>query len=219
MVRKNYRKNYRRNGKPNYWKKARSAIALAQSAYNTAHAVKRLINVEFKYMDTYDEEAIDTTGHIECLNLIAEGDDYINRNGRSVRATQLDFRGFIEFNTDASAEDYQHGTVLIVRDNQQNGTAPTIAELFTTSAWQDFTTPRHWDRFTVMYAKRFCVSSASPVQKVKKHWKLNHKIEFIGTDATNTSMGAGSMYLVLLGDGTTYPPLLNFHARLRFIDN
>jgi hypothetical protein len=83
--------------------------------------LKSVVNVEYKSLDTSLVKNPDNvTGTVDNLCLIAQGDDYNNRNGRSIRLKSLQIKGTIESGT-TSANVVR---VLIVKTLENQSAAP-----------------------------------------------------------------------------------------------
>lgn len=229
-----FQRKYKKTYKPksNYRKKKSFSgggyMNIAKQALRTANFVANLVNVEHKYKDTsISALAVFNAGWgIDALNLIAEGDDMTDRNGRSIKATDLDLRMQIELNTGLANCIIR---VMLIRDNANAGAAPTMTDIIAGAAGSDqivnqfrnvLTGATH--RYDILMDKRIAIDAAKSSQaSLVKHFKLDSHIRYIGTTAALTSNGNGSLYLAYISTGGVAADgvLLTHNTRLKFIDN
>ena len=92
-----------------------------------AYGVKRLLNVEYKSKLSTTTIASGTTAIVTNLTAIAQGDDFLNRQGRKIRLQSVSMKGV--FTASASAT-ITFGRVIIFRDNNGSTTKPVLTDLF-----------------------------------------------------------------------------------------
>lgn len=203
---------------PSAWSSAKN---LAWKGYKLAKYVKSLVNVEKKFIDTTSTVATSTTPTIAPLTLVAEGDDYNQRNGRSIKLKSLQCRYYL--NANASATQSYMVRVLIFIDKDSRGSAPTSSELLQDNT--NFNSPinlNNGKRFVVLYDK---ISDISPTNtddslKWKSYFKqLAMHTSFMGTGATQGDADTNHIYLCYFSTGGAYPPGFSYYFRTRFIDN
>lgn len=209
-----------RRGKRSWFGRAGKALALAGSALAVARGVKSLMNIEYKVHERDVATTASTTaGSVVGLSLIAEGDDNTDRNGRSVRAKSLDIHCSFKHNVSGVAGP-QWIRFVIFMDMHGDGTTPDITDVFTSTDLEAFRNLDNTDRYKVLMDKNYVVSSwTAGGFTMKKHFRLNNKLEFIGTGDTVADAGAGSIWAIFLGDQAAYGPYYTFASRLRYIDN
>lgn len=190
--------------------------SLASKAYKTAMYLKGLINVEKKFFDTNNTATdVINTGVIEQLTNIAEGSDYNNRTGRSVKATSNWIQ--LEFRQHASATQ-THLRYLIVIDKENQGTTPAVTDVLKSANVYSPMNIDNGSRFKVLLDKRFSFDSAGTTICQRKHFKkLFHHIKWKGTNGTDE--GEGQLYIVLVSNEATNKPGFSYTNRVRFIDN
>jgi len=171
---------------------------------------------ELKYIDTYISELfLDGAAPVVPLNLVAEGDDNTNRNGRLINCISLEVRGTITSTTGGSTgvEDNVVRCVL-VWDNAPNGAAlVTAADIFTVISPSIVPTSESLplvdrsSRFSILsddsIALGFVVSGAvsSPTSAAyHKYIRLNAATKFSGTGALITAIQNGAVYMVFMSD-------------------
>lgn len=128
----------------------------AKKALALAMRIKSQLNVEYKHIDVADLSlsAVDT-GTVTSLTPIAEGDDNTNREGRSIRAKSIQLKALIESNTTANTT--QTVRIIIFKDNQNQGSTPSMADVLKASTTLPIVELRETDeeqgRFKVYYDK------------------------------------------------------------------
>lgn len=233
--RSNYgRRRYRRSNRK-YSKSKSRALArpksglerVAQSVGNLWKGYKRiksLINVEWKKHDAAATGvSITENPLIIPLTLIAEGDDYDSRDGKSILAKSLTMNCVITHN--ASGNDEQVIRFVVIRDNDSREAAPTAADIV--QSWNSLYIvdgSKHMKRFQIIADDEFRVgATASPYASIyhyKKYFKLNHHITFDDTTAAQDAAQLGHLYLIHCGSqASTDYPQLDYTIRTRFIDN
>jgi len=184
---------------------------------------------EYKYSDiaaaTY---AGDTTGTVTCLNLIAEGDDDINRDGRQAFIVSAQIRGRVAPVDDTTLA--QLVRVLLVWDNAARGALPTVADILTASTSQSFTLVDNTQRFSVLRDWHYVLGAVnntatqafagSPtVHCINEYVKIGQTAQYNGTAAAITSIQNGSLLMVTIGDvATASAATVSVATRVRFLD-
>jgi len=145
---------------------------------------------------------IDATGTITLLNGIAEGDDFTNRNGRSVRLLSLQLRGFATATIATGLA--QLGRVILFWDNATIGVIPAISDVLstTTSSYSPYNMV-NVNRFTILYDHQFALDSNSTTfsraEEISANIKLNAVTRFINTGGTITGIQSGGLFMITLG--------------------
>lgn len=190
---------------------------IGSKIYRDVQHLKALINVEFKHKDTAQSAAITTTGSIARISNIGQGDDFEDRQGRSIKVVSLAVNWQAEMSTAAT------GTLvrfMIVADMSADGVDPTLAEILDTVVVRSHMDLNNSRRFKVLYNKLIALSDNGASNKVfSKFLTLNHHVKYRGTDDTEGSAAEGNMYVLRLSDEATNTPTVGFNLRLRFIDN
>lgn len=225
-----YRRRNRR-GRRYIGKSAKSGtnwMGLASKAYKTAKFVAGIVNAEKKYVDTpYNNIQVDNSAYVlNCLNLIGEGDDEINRNGRSIKAAFMNIR-FIAYLQASAASGVIR--MALIRDNANTGSNPAMSDIFQTYTG-DLATIDYRNilsgsatRYDILWDKMFTLdSNKNQRQVIQKYIKLDKHIHFIGTGATVASCGNGSYFLAMISTGVTASTTniaVTGNVRLRYFDN
>ncbi len=185
--------------------------------------LKGLINVEFKKVDTFREIPITIVApQIGLLNGMAIGDDFTNREGRSVRIKSLQIALTLFLNP-LSTQTFVR--CILVLDTQPNGIIMLIDELL-----NDATVNLGSTNFrNLNFRKRFVILKdevvtlqASGQRSVHLEWYK--KLNIIETFDDSSTGGIGdittnALYLVLFSGETTDGVQNSCRTRVRFIDN
>lgn len=221
--RRTYRRyGAKRTGKSSNWGQ------MARTALRTAKFVAGLINVEKKFIDTAISTSIDNTSYrIFPLNIVAQGDDENQRNGRSILAKNLSIRGRLELS--GSAVDFNTCRMVLVRDKANPGATVNMSDIYDTivgnnapHAFRNLLTGAA-QRYDILWDKRITLDKDSKARTViEKYIKLNNHIHYVGTGGTVADVGNGSLFLCVISTGTVAGDsfmTLAATARLRYIDN
>lgn len=207
--------------KPNRRPKRKSDyLGTAAKALSVALAVKKLVNVEYKSLNTAPPTDPNTTPVLTNLTAIVQGDDFNNRNGRKIRAKYINYRGFVTQHPTATNTGLR---MMIIRDNNGNTTQPVITDLFASaSLFNNNKTktgdPQSNSRFSILYDK-YIAFSDSGMTSTHFNWSMNldHHIYFQGTSATDE--GKGHLYLITASTEATNDPVLEANVMFKWIDN
>lgn len=139
---------------------------------------------------------------INLTNSIVEGDDIYNRSGTKVKIlSQLIRFRFSAVSTNQSAR------FLLVKDNINTGTTPTVIDILPTASWQshysDVRTIQQ-NRFTILHDETLDVSiNGEAVKSVYKRFTRKYPVFYNGATAVSSSNGKGATFLVVIGSSST----------------
>lgn len=220
--RKTYRPRYKR--KNQYWYNKKYSVAeMASTALQTANAVRKLINVEFKHFDTSTSAAPTSTGSIYALSTIPQGDNSSSRDGSSLKLQSLTIHGNLRVNTTATSDQRMcQFRCIILQANAD--TAPTFTTLLDQSNNPlsmrnlDYTGDEY---FRILSDKTILLDTYHPNKHITHQINTfpQEHIEYDNTDTAGTNYKKGGIYICLLSDQATYPPTYEFESRIRFTDN
>lgn len=186
---------------------------------------------ELKFVDTaLSSLALDTTGTVTALNLIAVGDDNTSRDGRQVTIKSCQIKGFAS-PPDLTTDGPNKSRVLLVWDNAVNsGTIAAIGDILVSANANSFPLINNANRFTIMWdsswefncyqttATQAAVSTAS--KSVEYYTKINKIVQYSGTTAAIGSIQNGGLLLVTCGTAAAASAqILNGGVRVRFTDD
>lgn len=185
---------------------------------------------ELKYVDIAAATYVaDTTGTVTALNLIAVGDDNINRDGRQVTMKSVQIRGMCR-NFDASSGP-TFCRMLLVWDNAVNsGAIATVAQILSAVNSVSFPLIDNANRFTILVDRSYALGNfdTTATQSVAQgmgpfvceiYKKLNVVTQFSGTTAAIGSIQNGGLLMVTIGNSAAGAGgLFEVATRVRFTD-
>ncbi len=189
------------------------------------YALKKLINTEKKTFTRQLTGVTPATGTavVESIQEIAQGTDFNERIGRSIKAVSVQLKGQITIHASAT---FTSARYMLVQDTENRGSAITIANLLeNATAADDFFSlrsgfPAHMKRFKILCDQTVQLDQTDlPIINVECFRKLNMHIRFNGTGGTDASMGQNSIWLIMISSEATNIPTFNIQSRLRYIDN
>lgn len=220
-----YKKKYSRTGKPYYKKRrgniyARRTVNKADKALKLASYAVRSLNVEVKSkLLSETGTAIGTGGTTFNLASIAQGDTFNNRDGRSVKLTQINIKGTIALDPAAQASRVR---ILIIHKIDNSLTAPVGTDILDNTIFNSLRNLNNTDNIRVLSDKRYTLDQATNLNKA---WSFNRKLSMrqqykIGVATGGaTDLERSGLYLFAFSDQAVNFPTLTFQARTRFVDN
>lgn len=205
-----------------YYKKSKKNIGYRRAGNKALRLAKyavKMMNVEFKNVDTSFSSSVDSSGTIQNIMSISQGDSNSQRDGRSVKFVSIALKGRMEINTSAVTTNVR---VLLVRQLNMNQTLPTVLDVLQTSTINSLRNLDNTDNVKVLYDKRWNLDPNSYNQKLFSiNRKLNIRPQYaIGnTGGGLTALERNGIYLLLLTSEAANTPTIAFESRLRFIDN
>ncbi len=227
LVTRNKRRNNKKGGRPKpdaVGQYASDAWSLAKRTAVGLNAIRKLINIETKFLDTIQTSTtINQTGSMIPISEIAQGLTSQTRVGDSIRIQHIEVRGRCNVNPVAGNTLMR---VLVVRDLDGYGTAPTTSDVLEYAAAVSAPiSPEKFnkrERFSILYDEIFTLSGTTQgVATLPFSFSSTHQghIMYLGTTAAAASDGKGSMYIVSVSDETTNAPSLAFVSRIQFTDD
>lgn len=217
-----------KSGKTNkFWKNVgrnitggTAAMVLARKAIKGFWKLKKLINVEVKNFDVaVTSLSVPSAGTIVQFTGIAEGDEYNQRTGRSIKASSFLLKCDLAINASATSSAFRQ---LIFIDTMTNGAAPAVTDVLSAASYLaemniNGVQPH---RFRILSDKTFTLSNQGTQSRTfSKYHKLRHHINWYGTGGGTTNMGPGQVFVLWIGSEATNTPTLNYSARFRYVDN
>lgn len=211
--------NYRKRRQPS---KVSSYMSTAQKALSIALALKRLINVEVKSIDTIDNGfEVTTSADIRALTLVNTGVGNMNRVGDSLKghANDLRYSMFIQSGAVRSLV-----RVIVFKDNASNGVLPLASALLEFD--DNIHSPINYTntkRFIIKYDRTHVLtginSAKSNVYGRSLH-QLTHIVRYESNSANQVDAKTGHMYVLFISDQPAVTaPTIRFINRFTFIDN
>lgn len=213
--------------KKRYVKKAPGRMATygaaASQLWKDVQSIKGLINTEWKLVEASATTAPQTSGYFTLLNGIAQGDDYTQRQGRSVLLKSLEMKHYMNSNSGAVKEIIR---CICFIDREPAGVAPTVAQVLDqTSGFANYVAFRNLNfrkRFKIIQDQTTCLNEGTSNEGVFKKWyfPLNFHTIYGSTGNTISSINEGALYCLLISNyDSPNSPNVNMTFRVRFIDN
>jgi hypothetical protein len=200
-------------------KYAGTAMQTARRALKLYQTLKDVINVEVKeWPDTPlpPTTVTTTTTFFNCCK-IAEGADYTDRNGRSIKCTDFSLKGAFYYNVSATRSILR---LICFIDTGHDGATPAIGDLLLGTPLINADRspdPNDRSRYRVILDRRYAFCVATPIHFLDFSKKVKHHILFDGAAAADTAHG--TIWIAAMSDEATNGPSCELESRLRFIDN
>jgi len=186
--------------------------------------------------------ALNTTGTIQPVNLIASGSGFNNRIGRKIEMQSLHLHGFIN-QTGVASTSTDYTRICVVYDRQTNGAVPLLSDIFTNYSQSSGTSssvmsdlnPDERERFVILADFRLVLpattvggttGAADGLQatfNVNRFIKLNGASTIYKGDTSPSVIGdiaTGALYIITMGSfapaSEGYKAILSW--RLRYKD-
>jgi len=178
-------------------------------------------NSEVKKIDyTVAPAAVDYSGFVDCLTLIAEGNDWNQRDGHSIKAIALE--GRFGFTKNVAASDVMR--LIIFIDTEYNGTTPVASDVLqnTASVVAPYSAFQHDNlrRFAILYDETVAVNLDGPDIVVRNaKLKLETHVMYKGTTATAADSKEGQICYLIIGDSNANKPTFSIYTRVSYVDN
>jgi len=185
------------------------------------NAIRKLINIEEKYLDTNANVTATQAGAVQYLSGLVQGLDQVNRIGDSLRIQRLDFTGVctVGVATQASIR------ILIVRDMENQGAAISGADLLSNAGGAGAAVSLYnyinmHERFSIIYDELVTLDPLSNINTPLR-FTTTHKghIRYRDTSAAVTGAAEGSLWFMALTDVAATGPACRFSFRLTFTDD
>jgi len=215
VKRRNFRK--RRMKKRSLLSKGLTVARLAAKAYAGVRAIRKVINVERKYIDYSIAPTAIGTGYTSALlNGIAQGDTSQSRDGNSVLCQSIYMEGLMIGNAAASTNMVR---VVVLKDKQQVADTDAGQPFVSNQLWSLYNDTLVPSRYEVLHDQIYHLHISVGHQSLtfSKTIPFGQHIKFNGTTAADIQKN-GVYYYVTSYDNTNKPTVaLNF--RTHFTDN
>jgi len=185
-------------------------------------ALALLPNIEEKFFDVvaFSSTTITTTPTIANLSNIAQGNDWNNRNGNSIRLRHIRWDFMLYPNATAVLNSVR---IIVFRDMMQRGTDPAAAELLeSTTAVVNLVSPYlhyDYDRFQVLYDDVVSTGVGTVPCHKRMILGVDDHVLYQNTTGADASNWQGACYALAVGEQGTNGPQLTAYARLSFTDD
>ncbi len=185
-----------------------------------AGPLRRFLNVETKRFDTVvASSANSTAGGVACLSLIAEGGDYNNRDGRSVRACAFEAR--VDMRLDPAKALADTVRFVLFSDLENQGANPAVTDVLTAADPQSTFNADNLKRFLVfedIYVSLDTYAGQRKVLSIKL--PIDQHLRYRGATGAIASAAEGNLfYLVLSSSAVASTSFTAVTSRVSFVDN
>jgi hypothetical protein len=191
------------------------------------NAIRKLINVEHKITDNSAFSSTSSaSGAINNLVGVAQGTDFANRVGDSIRAQQLSFSITVTRNgTDGCFR------FIIFRDTENQGATPAAADVISSvGTVSNIVSPYNWfnkntndgkNRIVILHDEVFVITANNTnVHRDLEFPSTEMKhIRFRGTASSAGSMAEGHLFALFITDQSANQPTYSWFSRLTFTDD
>lgn len=180
--------------------------------------LKGLVNSEMLKKDTAFTPTALSTGAVEHITAVAQGDSDSTRTGNSIFVRSWNFSGSIIKNT--SGANTQFVRISVVMDTQQQSdTTPTYTDIYESASPYAHLNSNTVGRYKVIFSHIYSVNSSDHTAvAVKINIPMRHHVRYNGS--ASTDIQRGGLYLCSSTDepGANMPTWQGEH-RLSYHDN
>lgn len=220
-----YRKGYSKRRYQKRRRRRRPArgggyLGTASRALAVAYGVKRLLNVEKKYIDSTPGSggvSVSSSGTVTLLNGCAQGDTDQTRDGNQMKMTSMSLRGYVT-NHPSAANTSVRMMILIKKSN--DGAAPVPNLVLDSLSPNSLYNRDHIHRYKVLSDKRYVLNSAARTNiQFTLNIPMDEKVRYDGTTASVADIDKSGLYILLISDQSTNTPIFYYNARVNYVDN
>jgi len=179
------------------------------------------LNEEIKRFDVSHSDATDWNGSVFGLSQIAEGNDYNNRDGLSIKTEAIEARlSSYRGSFDASTR------FIIFTDLENQGAAPTPGDVLenvnfgTQLAILAPFNHTNTERFVVLYDTTVVVDLNESVIQLKARLPLSMHIRYGASAGAAASGREGQLWILRISDlPAMTAPTMAYHNRIQYFDN
>lgn len=218
-----YRRRFKRYGKKKtYRKSGSSALSMARMALKGVGFLKSVLNPERKFVDVDGgggSFAVSNTGFITYLSGIAQGDGVNNRDGNSVKTSDMLFR--FAFTLDPAATTPCRIRMILFIDTDNLGTAPAVTDVLqTVSALSALErTTQSGGRFRILADRIMSLTLIKSSITGKIYKKLGHHLKYGGTTSAGADAREGAVFALFISDQAANDPSVSYNSRIKYYDN
>ncbi len=177
-------------------------------------------NVEEKIFDTYSSTTpLSGSPNIQCVTIIAQGTDYNQREGLSIKARNL-------LATISAVGNATAGTnfvrIIFFQDLENRGVAPTAAEVLENTgslAYNSYYNHVLAERFRVLSDEHIILIAGQQAYFKRLVMPVGSHILFTTSAAAVAAQYEGTIYFMVFTDNATNGPVVSIGCRLTYVDN
>ena len=223
--RRNKRSKQRGSTEPGAVSKyASDAWSLAQRTASGLNEIRKLINIETKFLDTVSAVAYGSqAGVVTPVTQVAQGLTSTTRVGDSIKLQTIEIRGTIHLVATTGSAFHR---IILFRDLDNAGTAPVGSDVLEqTGTAQCVSSPYRFNtrqRFSILFDEVFSLNNNGEQGNSSDTFYYNTAhgghVLYLGSTAATASNGKGSIYMLNLSDTATVSAA-SFYSRVTFTDD
>lgn len=163
-----------------------------------------------------------STGLVQCVNLIAAGTDYNQRIGRQVHIKSIEIRAVLPPMT---TELLNRWKLMLVWDKQPNGALAAVSDILDTATSVSMNNLENRNRFRVIrtwgglngYVDTTNHSSSEPFVNMDEFVKLSLKTTYNAATANIADISTGALLLLAVGSEATGTTFIG-NVRVKFLE-
>ncbi len=188
--------------------------------YKDVKYLKSIVNVEKKIIDSAITNTPDNAGDIQNLCLVAQGDDYTNRDGRRIKLQKMSLRLRMVPHVDSTKTSLR---CILFKTRNDQAAAPTVTEVLedvSSGVVSHFESDNHQNSWTILSDRVYTFDVNGKNHGFAEFTPniLAH-CDYSGTGATEANTGRGAIYLLTISNEATNVPTLKGQCRVWFTDN
>jgi len=203
---------------------AGDAYSLAERTAKGLMAIKKLINIETKFVDLNGSaNTFDSAGALVYASGITQGTDISQRVGDSIRMQRVSFSAWVRGGTSFVKT---NARVLLVRDLENAGVIPVPSDILSgLSSTQSPMVPYNYintrTRFSILFDEMLTLNSNGDASGVISYSESHAgHIRYRGTTNGIASAAQGSLFLLFVSnETTTLLPDVTYTLRIEFTDD
>ncbi len=220
-----YKRSYNGKGarrRPGYRACGKMVISDASKALRLAQNVRRLINVEYKFIDTQNTTTgVSTTPVIVQLSNISQGDSTITRDGSQLKVLSIQWSYFMTMHASARISLFR---CMLIKDKQTNQLVYTAADVLSDVIANDMiVSPYNRDnrkRFTILYDKvHMLEDNGRQIAQNGQKFSQEQILRYDGNAGTIADLTQSSYSLLLVSTEPSNTVAFTSFIRLNFVDN
>ncbi len=204
---------------------ASDAWSLAQRTLMGLNQIRRMINVESKeFRSNLTTTATSQSGVITYVSGVAQGTDFNNRVGDSIKVQHITLTGyFTRAGTDGVAR------IILFRDTENQGASPVGSDLLNNTGSVNVVTSQiNWfnhnpnaekNRFVILFDEMVAITSNDTNVTFQYSAPSEIHARYRGTGGTSASAAEGALFTCIVTDQAANFPTCTYSLQLTYTDD
>ncbi len=190
---------------------------LASDLWDGAKWALPMLNVEVKRSDTNTNSGVSGAGAVTPLTLLAQGVDYNQRDGISIRAVALESRLSIEINAAAQFDEFR---IIYFVDHENRGASPVTPDLLEVADVRSAYNHLTLERFEILHDELCQLSQGGPqvLDRVIKI-PLKHHVRYTGAGGAIANALEGQIFYFVMSQQAINTAYNRVYTRFSYVDN